>query len=115
MQLSVKYTIWLLLLFVTPVIPSEPQFLTAEIQTRIDVAISQLYRSENRQIAINWNNAKKVSEFICKPIALIEIQRKGFPKADKIYLGDNNQDSLSLSLIDQYHLTGIGEVRIDNA
>ncbi|CNH06822.1 Uncharacterised protein [Yersinia thracica] len=115
MQLSAKYIIGVLLLFLTPVAPSELQSLTAGIQTKIDVAISQLYRSEDRQIAINWDNAKKVSEFICRPIALTEIQRKGFPKADRIFLGDNNQNSLSLSLIDQYHLTGIGEVRIDNA
>lgn len=115
MQLSVKYIIWLLLLFVAPVTLSESQSLTAGIQTKIDEAISQLYRSEDRQIAISWDNAKKASEFICRPIALTEIQRKGFPKADRIFLGEDNQDSLNLSLIRQYHLTGIGEVRIDDA
>lgn len=112
MRLPVKHNIWLLLLFVNQLIASEPPPLTAGIQTRIDVAISQLYRAEERQIAIRWDNAKKVSEFICRPTALAEIQSKDFLKADRVFLGDDNQDSLSLT--GQYHLTGSGEVRADN-
>ena len=59
-------------------------------------------------MAQDWTNAKKVGEFLCRPAAL-PILKKQIKGADRVFLGTDAADSLTL--VNNGQLTGSGQVR----
>jgi hypothetical protein len=112
MHISTKLLIGLPLPFIFLITVAASSPLTVGVQSRIDMAISQLHSKEEKNTARSWDNAKKVSEFICRPIALTGVKIKQFPQADKVFLGDTNPDSLNLT--GNYRLSGTGEAHTDD-
>lgn len=70
--------------------------------------IATLKSPADRKVAENWSEAKKVAELICRPAAL-PILKKKFKSADRVFLGTEARQSLTLESNRQ--LTGSGEVR----
>ena len=69
---------------------------------------SKIQSPLERQMAMDWSDAKKVSETMCRPAAL-RYFRKQFRDADRVFLGDAQSDSLKLESNEL--LTGTGQVR----
>lgn len=80
-------------------------------QDVIDVRIAKLRTAEERSIASTWSNAKKVAEFICRPVAMSEL-KKWNRDADRVFLGSDDPGTLSLTA--DKLLTGSGQVRTAN-
>ena len=59
-------------------------------------------------MAMEWSDAKKVAETMCRPIALKYFQKQ-FRDADRVFLGNVQSDSLKLQSNEL--LTGTGQVR----
>lgn len=74
--------------------------------------VSLLHTSPERSLATGWSDAKKIAEFICRPLALPEIKRQHFKKADRVFLGSD--DASSLDLVSNRLLKGQGQVRVGN-
>jgi hypothetical protein len=74
----------------------------------VDAQIAKLGSPEERALASEWNDAKKVAECICRPLANSELQ-KWNKKADRVFLGTD--DPSTLELTSSRRLTGSGEVR----
>jgi hypothetical protein len=83
--------------------------LSAEQQNVISHSISELKAEEERSLADGWPDAKKVAEFICRPLALDELKRS-LPDADRVFLGTD--DPATLKLESNERLTGSGQVRV---
>ncbi len=71
-------------------------------------AFSKLHSPEERRMAMAWSDAKKVSETMCRPLAL-KYFKKQYSRADRVFLGDENNDSLKLE--GNRTLSGTGQVR----
>ncbi len=77
-------------------------------QDAVTAQIEKLRTSEDRAIASGWSDAKKVAEFICRPLALNELE-KWNGEADRVFLGTDDPDTLDLTT--NRLLTGSGQVR----
>lgn len=77
-------------------------------QDAVLAQIAELASPEERALASEWTEAKKVAEFICRPLATSELKNwdKG---ADRVFLGTD--DPATLELASNRQLTGSGEVR----
>ncbi|HEX2759774.1 MAG TPA: hypothetical protein VHM27_04635 [Rhizomicrobium sp.] len=71
--------------------------------------IVQLKYPPERALASAWSDAKKVAEFICRPLAMTVLKQR-FKGADRVFLGDDKPQSLQLA--GDHQLTGYGQVRI---
>jgi hypothetical protein len=80
-------------------------------QDIVDTQIAKLQTSEERSIASEWSNAKKVAEFICRPLAMSEL-KKWSKDADRVFLSTDDPGTLSLTA--DKLLTGSGQVRTGN-
>ncbi len=76
-------------------------------QQAIRNAFSRLDEGE-RQMAMEWSDAKKVSETMCRPAAL-RYFRKQYRETDRVFLGTVKSDSLKLQ--GNRQLTGTGQFR----
>jgi hypothetical protein len=74
----------------------------------VEAQIAMLRAPEERALASEWSDAKKVAEFICRPLATSELQ-KWNKEADRVFLGTD--DPATLELTSNRQLTGSGEVR----
>jgi len=77
-------------------------------QKLITGRIAKLPSSEEREMASGWTDAKKVAEFICRPLALREL-KKWNKQADRVFLGTDDPSTLALKSNQQ--LSGSGQVR----
>jgi hypothetical protein len=82
--------------------------LSAAQNTAVSGQIATLKSSTDRSTAESWSNAKKVAELICRPAALPILRRQN-RGADRVFLGTNSPQSLTLE--SNRRLTGNGEVR----
>jgi hypothetical protein len=69
--------------------------------------IAKLKYPQERSLASHWSDAKKVAEFICRPLATAVLKREH--GADRIFLGTD--DPRSLRLLDDRELQGSGQYR----
>ena len=77
-------------------------------QQAIRNAFSGLHTKAEREMAMQMNDARKVAETMCRPIAL-EYFRERYEAADRVFLGTGKDDSLTLH--GNSRLTGTGQVR----
>lgn len=82
--------------------PEQQSYLEQEIRTQVK------NDSDFRSVQAEWNEAHKVAEFLCRPVAL-EMLRKTLPEVDKVFLGDGKNGGLRL--LSPSHLTGTGQYR----
>ncbi len=84
--------------------------LTQGEKVTLDKMINQQVKNKNdRQSARNeWSEARRVAEFLCRPVALKEIQKR-YPDADRVFLGSGHNDGLTLHSASR--LTGCGQFR----
>ena len=87
--------------------PREPALSAAQSKV-VSRSISELKLPEERRLASDWSNAKKVAEVICRPAAL-EALKKQIPGADRVFLGTS--DPTTLTLLSNKSLVGAGQVR----
>ncbi|WP_353642263.1 DUF930 domain-containing protein [Mesorhizobium sp. WSM2239] len=80
-------------------------------QDVVAAQIAELQTSEERGMASEWSDAKKVAEFICRPLAMSEV-KKWNKDADRVFLGTDDPDTLDLPT--NRLLTGSGQVRTGN-
>ena len=69
--------------------------------------IAKLKYPQERSLASQWNDAKKVAEFICRPLATSVLKRRS--KADRVFLGTD--DPKTLRLVGTRQLDGSGQYR----
>jgi hypothetical protein len=92
----------------TPVVyASEPDLSAAET-TVVNRQIATLKAAGDRHMATGWSNAKKVAELICRPAAL-SILKKQTPGVDRVFLGTDDPQTLTLE--SNSRLTGTGQFR----
>jgi hypothetical protein len=86
---------------------AEPALSTAE-KANIARQIAAMRGPADRHVAEGWTNAKKVAEYLCRPLALPELkkQEKG---ADRVFLGTNAPETLTLE--SDQRLVGTGTFR----
>ena len=86
---------------------AEPDLSPAE-KANIAKQIAAMKGSADRQLAESFTNAKKVAEYLCRPLALPELrkQQKG---ADRVFLGTNAPETLTLE--SNHRLVGTGSFR----
>jgi hypothetical protein len=82
--------------------------LSAAEQAAIKKSIGALRSNADRGVANSWSDSKKVAEAICRPAALPVI-RKQTPGADRVFLGTEATESLTLE--NNKRLTGSGQFR----
>lgn len=82
--------------------------LSSRQQQVIRNEFSKLESPSERQMAMDWSDAKKVGETMCRPAAL-RYFRKQYRDADRVFLGNDQSDSLKLE--GNELLTGTGQVR----
>lgn len=70
--------------------------LTDSQRQALDRAIGTLRTPADRNVASQWSDAKKVAEVMCRPLALQELKRTD-AKVDRVFLGDDTPQSLSLN------------------
>lgn len=80
-------------------------------QDVVNAQIAGLQSQEERTMASEWSDAKKVAEFICRPLAMSDL-RTWNKTADRVFLGTDDPSTLTLS--SNQRLTGSGQVRIGN-
>ena len=73
---------------------------------------SKIVSPQERQMAMDWSDAKKVGETMCRPVAL-RYFKKQYGDADRVFLGNDQSDSLTLESNEL--LTGEGQVRTGGA
>lgn len=88
----------------------EPQLSAAQARV-VEEQIAGFKSAEGRQLASKWSNAKKVAEIMCQPLAL-ETLRNRVPGTDRVFLGTEDQGTLTLS--SNRLLSGRGELRLGN-
>jgi hypothetical protein len=86
---------------------SDPALSPAET-TVIARQVATLKSSVDRRVALDWSNAKKVAELICRPAAL-PVVKKQAQGADRVFLGTGAPKSLTLE--SNRRLTGSGQFR----
>lgn len=69
--------------------------LTDSQRQALDRAIGTLRTPADRNVASQWSDARKVAEVMCRPLALQELKRTD-AKVDRVFLGDDTPQSLSL-------------------
>jgi hypothetical protein len=86
---------------------AEPALSAAE-KANIARQIAAMRGPADRHVAEGWTNAKKVAEYLCRPLALPELkkQEKG---ADRVFLGTNAPETLTLE--SNQRLVGTGTFR----
>lgn len=72
--------------------------------------IAKLKSPQERSLASAWTDAKKVAEFICRPLATSVLKRR--LNADRVFLGTDDPGTLQLRSDGQ--LTGSGQYRAGN-
>ncbi len=87
--------------------PEEPTLSPAETAV-VAKQIATLKSPTDRSVATGWSNTKKVSELICRPAAL-PVLKKQFEGVDKVFLGTDAPESVSLE--SNQRLTGSGQFR----
>ena len=70
--------------------------------------IAALKYPQERALASGWTDAKKVAEFMCRPLAMKVLKRRD-KSADRVFLGTD--DPGTLNLVSNRSLTGSGQVR----
>ena len=70
--------------------------------------IAALKYPQERALASGWSDAKKVAEFMCRPLAMKVLKRR-YKGADRVFLGTD--DPGTLNLVNNRSLTGSGQVR----
>jgi hypothetical protein len=86
---------------------AEPGLSPAE-KANIAKQIAAMKGAADRQLAESFTNAKKVAEYLCRPLALPEI-RKQEKGADRVFLGTNAPETLTLE--SNQRLVGTGSFR----
>jgi hypothetical protein len=86
---------------------AEPVLSAAE-KANIARQIAAMKGPADRHVAEGWTNAKKVAEYLCRPLALPELkkQEKG---ADRVFLGTDAPETLTLE--SNQRLVGTGTFR----
>ncbi|VVE42775.1 hypothetical protein PAN31117_04656 [Pandoraea anapnoica] len=79
-------------------------------QRAINAGIAKLKLSGERSVAREWTEEKQVAEFICRPAALPALAKK-LKGADRVFLGNNDPESLSLESTTK--LVGVGQARFE--
>ncbi|WP_422648791.1 DUF930 domain-containing protein [Cupriavidus sp. H18C1] len=79
-----------------PVAAQDSSPLTDSQRQALDRAIGTLRTPADRNVASQWSDAKKVAEVMCRPLALQELKRTD-AKVDRVFLGDDTPQSLSLN------------------
>lgn len=69
--------------------------------------IAKLKYPQERSLAAQWSDAKKVAEFICRPLATAVLKRDS--NADRVFLGTDDPDTLHL--LSDRELRGSGQYR----
>lgn len=69
--------------------------------------IAKLKYPQERSLASQWSDAKKVAEFICRPLATAVLKRES--NADRVFLGTD--DPHTLHLLSDRELQGSGQYR----
>lgn len=87
---------------------NENTLLSAAQEEVIAQNIEQLQSQADRDVALSWSDAKKVAEFICRPLALDDLQ-KWNAEANRVFLGTDDPSTLNLE--SGRMLSGSGEVR----
>ncbi len=78
-----------------------------------EIMTNQIRNNQDRAtLEKDWTEAHQVAEFLCRPAALIVIQ-KNEQLVDKVFLGDGKQNSLILH--SPIRLTGNGQYRISGS
>lgn len=85
----------------------EPSLSPAQTKV-VEEQIATLKYPEERQLASEWTNAKKMAEFMCHPLAL-ETLEKQVPGTDRVFLGTD--DPSTLTLHSDRLLAGSGSLR----
>jgi hypothetical protein len=81
---------------VPPANSAEPKAaLSPMVKRRVDAGVAALHLRGERALANAWTPAKQVAEILCSPYALDQWKKKT-PPADRIVLGDNTDQSLTL-------------------
>jgi hypothetical protein len=106
-QMKIVLTATMLLLAIGPpeahaegLSPAESRLIAAQI--------ARLHYPQERGLARQWSNAKKVAELLCRPAAMA-VLREQVKGADRIFLGAEAPDSLRLD--SNRHLSGGGSAR----
>lgn len=86
--------------------------LSSRQQQVIRNEFSKIGSLAERQMAMDWSDAKKVSETMCRPMAL-RYFKKQYRDADRVFLGNDHSGSLKLE--SNQLLTGTGQVRAGGA
>ncbi len=87
--------------------PKEPALSQAQA-AHIEQQINTLKSPEERKLASEFSNAKKVAEMICRPLAL-PVLKQHYKEADRVFLGTD--DPTTLTLVSQKLLKGTGQAR----
>lgn len=87
-----------------------PSHLSPSQAAVISRAIAKLKYPQERSLAAQWSDAKKVAEFICRPLATAVLKRRS--NADRVVLGTD--DPKTLNLVSARQLDGSGQYRAGN-
>ncbi|AXC14348.1 hypothetical protein ACPOL_5092 [Acidisarcina polymorpha] len=87
---------------------TEPELSSAETAI-IERQIRTLRSVQERKLAEEWSNAKKVGETICRPAAVAAL-KKQLPGVDRVFLGTDDPKTLTLESMAK--LIGSGSARI---
>lgn len=85
----------------------EPE-LSPKQQAIVNRKIAGLKSPDDRRVAEDWSNAKKVAEVLCRPVAL-SVLKKQTTGVDRVFLG--TADPHTLNLESNRRLTGSGQFR----
>ncbi len=88
--------------------PENRSELSPKQQHVIRNAFSRLDSGKGYKMAMEWRDAKKVSEAMCRPTAL-QYSRKQYPQTDRVFLGNRENDGLKLQ--GNKRLSGTGQFR----
>ncbi|WP_426472923.1 hypothetical protein [Escherichia marmotae] len=97
-----------------PPVFSFASVLTTQQRNHLEEIMSVQISNEQDRVTIknDWTEVHQIAEFLCRPEALTVIQKQE-PLADKVFLGDEKQDSLILH--SPIRLTGNGQYRISES
>lgn len=101
---------WGALFFAIGVLPAaaaDTPRLSAAQSAVIANGIAKLNYQQEQTLASHWSDAKKVAEFICRPLATAVLKRRS--NADRVFLGAD--DPGALHLLSDRQLAGGGQYR----
>ena len=90
--------------------PDEPRLSPAQVSV-IAKQIARLKYPQERALAAGWTDAKKVAEFICRPLATKVLKRRS-KHTDRVFLGTDEPNTLHL--MSNRRLQGSGQARTGN-